>query len=109
MAGEFRWQKYCKGNPRKMVATWAEKEMRNLGRLNSAGIPSPRPIELRAHVILMDFIGDEGIPAKLLKDCISQITKLSKWIAHYVEVIKHMRTMYQVSYILVEYFAKNDL
>ena len=37
------------GNPRKMVATWAEKEMRNLGRLNSANIPSPRPLELRSH------------------------------------------------------------
>ena len=37
------------GNPRKMVATWAEKEMRNLGRLNSAGIPAPKPLELRAH------------------------------------------------------------
>ncbi|CAG14385.1 unnamed protein product, partial [Tetraodon nigroviridis] len=23
---------YCKGNPRKMVRTWAEKEMRNLIR-----------------------------------------------------------------------------
>jgi len=96
MAGEFRWQKYCKGNPRKMVATWAEKEMRNLGRLNSANIPSPRPIELRAHVILMEFIGEDGIPAKLLKDCVPQITKLSKWISYYVEIIKHMRTMYQV-------------
>ena len=32
-----------------MVATWAEKEMRNLGRLNSANIPSPRPLELRSH------------------------------------------------------------
>ena len=32
-----------------MVATWAEKEMRNLGRLQSAGIPSPVPLELRAH------------------------------------------------------------
>jgi len=96
MMGEFRWQKYCKGNPRKMVATWAEKEMRNLGRLNSANIPSPRPLELRSHVILMEFIGDDGIPAKLLKDCVSSITKISKWISYYVEVIKHMRTMYQV-------------
>ena len=47
-------------------------------------------------VILMEFIGDDGIPAKLLKDWVSSITKLSKWISYYVEVIKHMRTMYQV-------------
>ena len=44
----------------------------------------------------MEFIGDDGIPAKLLKDWVSSITKISKWISYYVEVIKHMRTMYQV-------------
>ena len=51
---------------------------------------------VRILVILMEFIGDDGIPAKLLKDCVSSITKISKWISYYVEVIKHMRTMYQV-------------
>ena len=44
----------------------------------------------------MEFIGDDGIPAKLLKDCVSSISKISKWISYYVEVIKHMRTMYQI-------------
>ncbi|CBY11937.1 unnamed protein product [Oikopleura dioica] len=94
MRGEFRWQRYCKGNPRKMVATWAEKEMRNLGRLQSAGIPSPVPLELRAHVLLMEFIGDNGVAALRLKDAASHI-KASKWIALYLEVVKHIRTMYQ--------------
>ncbi|XP_031213950.1 serine/threonine-protein kinase RIO1 [Mastomys coucha] len=33
VTGEFRFRRgYCKGNPRKMVKTWAEKEMRNLHR-----------------------------------------------------------------------------
>jgi serine/threonine-protein kinase RIO1 len=33
VTGEFRYRKgYCRHNPRKMVATWAEKEMRNLLR-----------------------------------------------------------------------------
>ena len=35
----------------------------------------------------MEFIGDDGIPAKLLKDWVSSITKISKWISHYVEGI----------------------
>ena len=43
----------------------------------------------------MDFIGEDGIPAKLLKDSVGLISKLSKWISFYIEVIKHMRTMYQ--------------
>lgn len=43
-----------------MVATWAEKEMRNLTRLFQADIPCPEPLLLRSHVLLMDFIGKDG-------------------------------------------------
>ncbi|XP_051128087.1 uncharacterized protein LOC127249370 [Andrographis paniculata] len=48
---------YCKHNPRKMVKTWAEKEMRNLMRLRVAGIRCPVPLLLRLHVLVMEFIG----------------------------------------------------
>jgi RIO kinase 1 len=58
---------YCKHNPRKMVRTWAEKELRNLLRLEAAGLPCPKPILLRSHVLLMTFIGDAGWPAPRLK------------------------------------------
>ena len=42
VSGEFRFrQGYGKKNPRKMVRTWAEKEMRNLTRIHKAGINCP--------------------------------------------------------------------
>lgn len=32
--GEFRFRRgHCKGNPRKMIKLWAEKELRNLKRI----------------------------------------------------------------------------
>lgn len=69
VSGEFRFrQGYGKKNPRKMVRTWAEKEMRNLTRLYNAGIPCPKPVLLRSHVLLMEFIGQEGWPAPRLQD-----------------------------------------
>ena len=69
VSGEFRFrQGYGRKNPRKMVQTWAEKEMRNLLRIHGAGIPSPKPILLRSHVLLMEFLGREGWPAPRLKD-----------------------------------------
>jgi len=69
VSGEFRYRSgYAKKNPRKMVRTWAEKEMRNLTRLHNAGIPCPKPILLRSHVLLMDFIGTEGWAAPLLQE-----------------------------------------
>jgi len=42
----------------------------------------------------MEFIGDNGVAALRLKDAASHI-KASKWIALYLEVVKHIRTMYQ--------------
>lgn len=74
--GEFRFRGgYGKGNPRKMVRTWAEKEMRNLTRLYNAGIDCPRPILLRSHVLLMDFLGTEdGWPSPRLHDAASDLS-----------------------------------
>lgn len=93
VTGEFRFRRgYCKGNPRKMVKTWAEKEMRNLLRLKTANIPCPEPIRLRSHVLLMGFIGKDDMPAPLLKNV--QLSE-SKARELYLQVIQYMRRMYQ--------------
>lgn len=69
VTGEYRFRHgYCRSNPRKMVRTWAEKEMRNLVRMYSNGLPVPEPILLRSHVLLMEFLGKDGWPAPKLKD-----------------------------------------
>uniref|UniRef100_A0A803L7K0 Serine/threonine-protein kinase RIO1 n=1 Tax=Chenopodium quinoa TaxID=63459 RepID=A0A803L7K0_CHEQI len=67
---------YCKHNPRKMVKTWAEKEMRNLIRLKAAGLRCPTPILLRLHVLVMEFIGKAGWAAPRLKDASLSLDKL---------------------------------
>lgn len=60
VTGEYRFRRgYSRRNPRKMVRLWAEKEMRNLKRLMSAGIPCPDPIEVRENVLVMSFVGDK--------------------------------------------------
>ncbi|XP_048867070.1 serine/threonine-protein kinase RIO1 [Brienomyrus brachyistius] len=93
VSGEFRFRHgYCKGNPRKMVRTWAEKEMRNLIRLQTAQIPSPAPIMLRSHVLLMGFIGRNDTPAPLLKNAALSESKAREL---YLQVIQNMRKMYQ--------------
>nr|XP_020028289.1 serine/threonine-protein kinase RIO1 [Castor canadensis] len=93
VSGEFRFRHgYCKGNPRKMVKTWAEKEMRNLIRLNTAEVPCPEPIMLKSHVLVMGFIGKDDMPAPLLKNV--QLSE-SKARELYLQVIQYMRRMYQ--------------
>ncbi|XP_020218769.1 serine/threonine-protein kinase rio1 [Cajanus cajan] len=91
--GDFRFRNgYCKHNPRKMVKTWAEKEMRNLMRLKAAGIRCPTPYLLRLHVLVMEFIGKSGWAAPRLKDAALSLDKLREG---YVEIIIAMRTLYQ--------------
>jgi len=70
VSGEFRFRGgYSKKNPRKMVRLWAEKEYRNLLRIHACGsLLVPQPRLLKSHVLLMDFIGNEGWPSPLLKD-----------------------------------------
>ncbi|KAI4355031.1 hypothetical protein L6164_003849 [Bauhinia variegata] len=91
--GDYRFRHgYCKHNPRKMVKTWAEKEMRNLMRLKAAGLRCPTPYLLRLHVLVMEFIGKAGWAAPRLKDAALSLDKLREG---YVEMIVAMRTLYQ--------------
>lgn len=99
VSGEFRFRHgYARHNPRKMVRLWAEKEARNLKRLVSAGIRAPRPVELRDHVLVMDFLGAaDGWASPRLKDAedkIDQERGAKGWEMMYREMLVAMRTMY---------------
>lgn len=94
VAGDWRFRNgYCRSNPRKMVRTWAEKEMRNLTRLVDAGLFSPQPRMLRNHVLVMDFIGSDGVAAPRLKDAIISTSKLGDL---YAQLLVDVRTLFQV-------------
>lgn len=107
VSGEFRFRHgYCKSNPRKMVRTWAEKEMRNLTRIYQSGILCPEPILLRSHVLVMGFIGKDGWPAPLLKD--SEISE-SKARELYLECIHILRTLYHDCRLIHADFSEFNL
>ena len=92
VTGDWRFRRgYCKHNPRKMVKVWAEKETRNLLRLAAAGIPCPRPEQLRLHVLVMSFIGTSERAAPRLRDADLSLPRLCE---AYHELAVHMRTMY---------------
>jgi RIO kinase 1 len=101
VSGEFRFrQGYNKSNNRAMVKVWAEKEMRNLKRIYGSGIPSPEPLYLRLHVLVMGFLGDKkGWPAPRLRDVkfegLTGEEEEAKWKSLYVQLLGYMRIMYQ--------------
>jgi len=93
VTGEYRFRHgYCKSNPRKMVKVWAEKEMRNLKRLYSEGLPCPLPVALKNHVLIMSFIGSaEGQAAPRLKNAELNARQMRD---AYAQVVRLMRRMY---------------
>ncbi|CAM9728010.1 unnamed protein product, partial [Chrysoparadoxa australica] len=92
VSGEYRYRHgYCRSNPRKMVKVWAEKEMRNLRRLQAAGIPSPSPVLIKSNVLIMDFLGKEGWPSPRLRDISLSRRRMSLL---YEQCVTHMRTMF---------------
>jgi RIO kinase 1 len=92
VVGDSRFQRFCKSNPRKMVKMWAEKEMRNLARLHAAGLPCPRPLQLRLHVLVMEFLGAGGVAAPRLRDARLPPPRLRR---AYTEVVLLVRALYQ--------------
>ncbi|OWB54680.1 hypothetical protein B5S28_g533 [[Candida] boidinii] len=93
--GEFRFRSSKnQHNPRKMVRLWAEKEFRNLKRLYTNGIPSPEPVDLKSHVLVMEYLtkGD-GWPSPKLKDY--QFKDIDEVVEYYHKMLIYMRWLYQ--------------
>ncbi|KYK56471.1 serine/threonine-protein kinase RIO1 [Drechmeria coniospora] len=99
ITGEHRFKGgFDKGNSRKMVKLWAEKEYRNLRRIYNAGIPCPEPIQLKLHVLVMGFLGDrKGWAFPRLRDAVLAGDDVDRqWRSLYVQLLGIMRKMYQV-------------
>jgi RIO kinase 1 len=49
-----------------MVRVWAEKELRNLKRIQLSSIPCPEPILVKSNLLMMGFIGKDNVAAPRL-------------------------------------------
>ncbi|GAB0135276.1 hypothetical protein EsDP_00003620 [Epichloe bromicola] len=98
ITGEHRFKGgFDKGNNRKMVKLWAEKEFRNLRRIYNAGIPCPEPISLKLHVLVMGFLGDKkGWAYPRLRDAVLTGDVEQQWRSMYIQLLGIMRKMFQV-------------
>ncbi|KAK6706808.1 hypothetical protein SNK03_007750 [Fusarium graminearum] len=99
ITGEHRFKSgFDKGNNRKMVKLWAEKEFRNLRRIYNSGIPCPEPISLKLHVLVMGFLGDrKGWAYPRLRDATLTGDDIDQqWHKLYIQLLGIMRKIYQV-------------
>lgn len=93
-------QEYLIGDPRfknikhsqkDIVLAWARKELRNLSRAYDAGVRVPKPIVVERNILVMEFIGKDGVPAPLLKDIAYEIEDPAELLA---QIVDYMKALY---------------
>jgi RIO kinase 1 len=65
--GDYRF-KGVKRDTRSLIFTWAQKEYRNLEQASRAKVRVPIPIAVKNNVLVMEFIGKNGVNASSLKE-----------------------------------------
>ena len=65
--GDYRF-KGVKRDTRSLIFTWAQKEFRNLEQASRAKVRVPKPIAVKNNVLVMEFIGKDGVNAASLKE-----------------------------------------
>ncbi len=79
VSAEFRKGilKYIEGDPRfkgirrdtrSLIFAWAQKEFKNLEEAVAAKVRVPRPIAVKNNVLIMEFIGKNGVSAPSMKE-----------------------------------------
>lgn len=61
LEGDPRFEK-IKPTEKEIVKAFARKEFKNLELCNRAGIHCPQPLFLIEHVLVMEFLGEDGLP-----------------------------------------------
>ena len=65
LLGDPRFTKIRKGT-RNLVELWAQKEYAHLNQCYDAGMPCVKPITVIKNVLVMDFVGKNGVPEPML-------------------------------------------
>lgn len=84
-----------KKDRKSIVYTWARKELKNLKRAFDIGVRVPKPIACDRNVLIMEFIGKEGVAAPILKDVPVEVLELDFDLEDlFSRIISYMKNMY---------------
>jgi RIO kinase 1 len=86
--GDPRFKRFKKSQ-RGIIYTWTQKEYKNLQLAEKAGVNSPRPIAFRRNILVMTFIGVDGVSAPLLRE-LSPANPTD----FYMKLLNEMRLLY---------------
>ena len=81
--------KRVKRDTRSLVYAWAQKEFKNLSQAVKAGVKVPKPIDVSHNVLIMEFIGNDGESAPVLRE-----TDIRNPQRVYRQILNEMRRLY---------------
>ena len=87
--GDYRF-KGVKHDTRSLIFAWAQKEFRNLEQATRAGVTVPKPIAVKNNVLVMEFIGENGVSAPSLKEQVPVEPEKT-----YRMILKHVERLYR--------------
>ena len=86
--GDRRFKR-VRRTPRGIVYTWTQKEFKNLQLADKAGVNGPKPIAFNRNILVMSFIGEDGVPAPLLREIDPEDPS-----AFYFKILEEARLLY---------------
>jgi len=97
--------RYLKGDPRyewilslpthKLMSVWARKEFSNLKKMYEAGVSVPKPVCVHRNVLVMEFIGENGVRAPLLKEAVTMgLLNADNALQIFKEIVRNVYRMY---------------
>ena len=67
IVGDPRFNVFKKDS-RSLAYLWAQKEFKNLQKAYEVGIRVPKPLHVEKNILIMEFIGEDDVPAPTLKE-----------------------------------------
>ncbi len=87
--GDPRFEK-IKHSKKDIVFAWTKKEFRNLDRALQAGVRVPEPVVAERNILIMEFVGKNGIAAPLLRE--AEVKRPKQF---FEKVVRNIKLLYQ--------------
>ncbi len=81
-------------SPKEKIFIWTEKEFRNLERAKEVGVSVPEPYTYMKNVLLMEFIGEDEVPAPTLVELGRELKELDVH-AIFEDIIENLKKLYR--------------
>ncbi len=94
--GDHRFT-HVKRTKKDMVFAWTKKEFRNLARARKAQVRVPEPIKYKQNVLVMEFMGKDGVAFPLLKHAAANVDNIG---GVYTIIIGYMKKLYQNAHLV---------